>query len=199
MAEVTQVRPAREQRLGRVAAFREGFSAAYSIVKRVNFVLLVLAAAAIFAMNFFTIWEVYTRYALRDPATWTYPVTSYLLLYTIYLATAFTLYQGGHVRVEIVVESLPQKLRILTERLAHLLGLAFILIFLWQGWRLADRAIRDGERDISMLAVPLSITTIAIPIGLAMMAITYLFIIIESFLGPAPAEPRKEPPEITEI
>lgn len=198
MADAAGVREPPSARSG-TSGLRAGFYAAYGGVKKLNFALLVVASAAIMGINVFTIWEVFTRYALKDPATWTYPVTSYLLLYTIYLATAYTLQHGGHVRVEIVVEQLPRRLRTVTERLAHLLGLAFILIFLWQGWRLADRAIRDGERDISMLAVPLSLTTIAIPIGLAVMAITYLFMIVESFLSPLPLERREGPPEITEV
>jgi TRAP-type C4-dicarboxylate transport system permease small subunit len=181
------------------STFRDAFYTAFGVVKKINLSLLAVAAVAIFAINAFTIWEVFTRYALKDPATWTYPVTSYLLLYTIYLASAYALQQGDHVSVDIVVEHLPGPLRRFTQRLAHLLGLAFILVFLWQAWRFEERAIRDGERDLSMLAVPLSMAIIAIPIGLAVMAVTYVFIIVDSFLAQAPAGSSQEQREITEV
>lgn len=177
---------------------KERFYRAYGVVKRVNYALVLLASAVIIAINLFTLWEVFTRYVLRSPAAWAVPLTGYLLLYVIFIASSFTLQQGGHVRVEFAVELLPQRLRQRVERSAHVLGLAFILVLLWQATRMTQRAIAVGERDITTLAVPLAMTTIAMPIGLMLMTITYIFIIIDAFLTPAAEEAPEGVGEVIE-
>ena len=172
---------------------RSGFYRAYERLRRLNLFLLWAAGAAIIIINLLTLVEVFTRYFLRNPATWTLPLTSYLLLYVIYLSTSYTLQQGGHVGMEFVVEMLPARWRSRCERLQDLLGLAFVLLFFWQAWRIARRAIVEGQRDISTLNMPLSVTTIIIPVGLGLMALTYLCMIIDGFLRPD--RPKASPAE----
>lgn len=166
------------------SALRRGFFRAYELLKRLNRFLVWVAAIGIVAINLLTIVHVVTRYILRDPATWTLPLSSFLLLYVIYLSTAYTLERGGHVGMEFVVEMLPARWRVRCLRLASLLGLVFVLLFFWESFRLAQRAIVEGERDISVLSVPLALTTIILPVGLGLMALTYLAMIIDGLLRP---------------
>jgi len=163
---------------------RRGFYWFYGRIRRLNLFLVWVACVGIVLINFLTLIEVFTRYILRDPATWTLPLSSYFLLYVIYLATAYTLERGGHVGMEFVVEMLPPRWRTRCERLQDILGFAFILLFFWESWRIARRAIAEGERDISTLHVPLSLTTVILPVGLGLMALTYLCMIIDGFLRP---------------
>ena len=163
---------------------RRGFYWAYERLRRLNLLLVWAAGAAIVIINLLTVVEVFTRYFLRNPATWTLPLSSYLLLYVIYLSTSYTLQEGGHVGMEFVVEMLPPRWRGGLKRLQDFLGLAFVLLFFWQAWRIARRAIVEGQRDISTLNMPLSVITIILPVGLGLMALTYLCMIIDGFLRP---------------
>jgi TRAP-type C4-dicarboxylate transport system permease small subunit len=163
---------------------RRRFDGAYARLRRLNLFLVWAAAIAIVIINFLTLVGVFTRYFLRDPATWTLPLSSYLLLYVIYLGATYTLEQGGHVGMEFVVEMLPPRWRTGCERLQNFLGLAFVLLFFWQAWRIALRAIVEGQRDISTLNMPLSITIIILPVGLGLLALTYLCMIVDGFLQP---------------
>lgn len=167
-----------------MARLRSGFYWTYGRIRGLNRLLIWAATIGIVIINFLTLIEVFTRYVLRNPATWTLPLSSYLLLYVIYLATAYTLERGGHVGMEFVVEMLPSRWRLPCERLRDFLGLAFILLFFWEACRIARRAIVEQERDISTLSVPLSVTTIILPVGLGFMALTYLCMIVDRFLGP---------------
>lgn len=167
-----------------MAQLRRGFYWTYERIRGLNRLLIGVAAAGIVIINFLTLIEVFTRYILRNPATWTLPLSSYLLLYVIYLATAYTLDQGGHVGMEFVVEMLPSRWRSRCQRLGDLLGLAFVLLFFWESFRIAQRAIVERERDISTLSVPLSVTTIILPVGLGLTALTYLCMIVDAFLRP---------------
>jgi TRAP-type C4-dicarboxylate transport system permease small subunit len=168
-------------------ALRDGFDWFYGRIRQLNRFLIGVACAGIVIINVLVIIEVFTRYVLRDPATWTLPLSSYFLLYVIYLSTAYTLERGGHVGMGFVVEMLPARWRAGCERLQHFLGLSFVLLFFWQSWRLAERAIVEGERDISTLNMPLSAIIVILPVGLALMALTYFCMIIEGFLRPGRA------------
>ncbi|MBI2359474.1 MAG: TRAP transporter small permease subunit [Deltaproteobacteria bacterium] len=177
-----------------MAQLRRGFYWTYERIRDLNRLLIWVAAIGIVIINLLTLIEVFTRYILRNPATWTLPLSSYLLLYVIYLATAYTLERGGHVGMEFVVEMLPASWRARCARLGDFLGLAFVLLFFWETCRITQRAIVERQRDISTLSAPLSVTTIILPVGLGLMALTYVCMIIDGFLRPglskaAPGQP----------
>jgi TRAP-type C4-dicarboxylate transport system permease small subunit len=176
----------------------EAFYAAYAFVRKVNGVCIALACLMIAGMAVFTLWEVITRYFFRQPATWTYPIVSYMLLYSIYLAVAYTLQRGRHVSVDFIVEMVPARPRRMMERLGHLLGLIFSVVFLLQTWRLFVRHASEGQRDISDLSLPLAPASIVLVIGMGLMSITYVFIVADSFLRP-PGMPTIQDDERAEL
>ena len=169
------------------------FYALYGVVRRINGACVAAACVMIGLIALLTVWETITRYFLRQPAMWTYPVTSYLLLYSIYLGVAYTLQRGGHVSVDFVLELLPRRPRRWLQRLGHLLGLAFTLVFLQQAHRLFTRHATEGQRDISTLSVPLVLVSSMLFLGLVLMAVTYVLVLVDSFLR------RPEEPTLQEL
>lgn len=162
---------------------------AKGIVTRINRACLAASGALIVAATLLTLWEVLTRYLLRQPAMWTFPITSYMLLYLVMLAAPYALQAGSHVSVEVVVELLPPGVQRWTQRLAHVLGLAFILVFLHQAVLYAQRVIRDGQRDTSVLSIPLWVPAAVLVFGLLAMAVTYVLVLAESIQArPSPSE-----------
>jgi TRAP-type C4-dicarboxylate transport system permease small subunit len=92
------------------------------------------------------------------------------------------------VSVDFVLEMVPPAARRWLERLGHVLGLAFTVIFLVQTWRLFTRHAASGARDISTLSIPLAPMSFVLPLGVALLAITYVFVLADSFLQP-PGDP----------
>jgi TRAP-type C4-dicarboxylate transport system permease small subunit len=168
------------------------FDVAYGVIRRVNAACMAIACVLIGAIALLTVWEAITRYFLRQPATWTYPVSSYLLVYSIYLALAYTLQKGGHVSVDVVVEMASPRVRRWLDRVGHVLGLGFVLVFLVQSVRITSRQMAEGQRDISALAIPIGTISAALPIGLTLLALTYLFVLIDSFMRPPGEATRQE-------
>jgi len=158
------------------------FYAAYAAIRRVNAACIAVASITIALMAVFTFWEAITRYFFRQPAMWTYPIVSYMLLYGIYLGVAYALQRGSHVGVDFVLEILSERPRRWLERIGHVLGLTFVVVLLYQCWRLFVRQAREGQKDISVLSLPLAPVSIILVVGLALMAVTYLFVLIDSCL-----------------
>src|SRR6266852_7891123 len=142
------------------------FYAAYAGIRRLNAACIAVASITIGLMAVFTFWEVITRYFFRQPAMWTYPIVSYMLLYSIYLGVAYALQRGRHVSVDFIVEMVPERPRRAMERLAHLLGLTFSVVFVYQCWRLFARQAHEGQRDISALSLPLAPVSLVLVVGM---------------------------------
>lgn len=164
------------------------FHTAYRAIQRINSALVAVSYILIGLITVLTLWEVITRYFFRQPATWTFPITSYMLLYSIMFAAAYTLQRGGHVRVEVLVEILPQPVRRAVERVAHVLGAVFVLVLVVQSTRHSLRLIQEGDRDISTLSVPLWIPSVGMTLGVFMLAVTYVVVVVDAF-SRAPEEP----------
>jgi TRAP-type C4-dicarboxylate transport system permease small subunit len=167
------------------------FDIVYGVVRGLNRACMAVACVLIGLIALLTLWEAITRYFFRQPATWTYPVTSYMLLYSIYLALGFTLQRGGHVSVEVVVEMASPRVRRWLDRLGHVLGLTFVSVFLVQSVRVTSRQLTEGQRDISALSLPMGPVSAAVPVGLALLALTYVLVLIDSFRH-APGEPTRQ-------
>jgi TRAP-type transport system small permease protein len=173
---------------GTQGAALRAFYASYRLVRRINAACMAVASTLVVVIAVLTTWEAITRYFFRQPAMWTYPVTSYVLLFTIYLALAYTLQKGGHVSVDFVLEMAGPTRRRWLQRLSHVLGLAFVLVFFFQSYRLWLRHSMEGQRDISALSLPLAPLSVVVPLGLLLMAVTYVLVLVDSFLHP-PDEP----------
>jgi TRAP-type C4-dicarboxylate transport system permease small subunit len=161
--------------------------------RRINRALGLLSAGLIVGIVVLTLYEIVSRYGFNAPTTWTFPVCSYLLLYVIYTSTAYALQEGAHVQVSVIVERLPARARHVVDVVAGVLGLAFVVVLLWQVTRFTEIAFRLGSRDLSMLSVPLTLTTTIMPIGTALLCITYVVLIVERLLAPpAPGTPAAQ-------
>jgi TRAP-type C4-dicarboxylate transport system permease small subunit len=171
---------------------RRAFDRVYGIVRRLNAACMVVACVLIGLIALLTVWEAVTRYFLRQPATWTYPVASYMLLFSIYLALGYTLQKGGHVSVDFVVEMASPRVRLWLDRLGHLLGFTFVLAFLVQSVRVTTRQLSEGQRDISALSLPIGPISAVVPVGLTLLALTYLLVLVDSFLHPLGEPTRQE-------
>ncbi|MBN2469016.1 MAG: TRAP transporter small permease [Deltaproteobacteria bacterium] len=65
---------------------------------------------------------------------------------TIYLGAAPLQQEKGHIRVRLVTDFLPGRLKSLAEVVAWIFFLIFFIIILWQGWEMALNSYSSGER-----------------------------------------------------
>src|SRR5947209_16350201 len=121
------------------------FYAAYAGIRRVNAACIAVASITIGLMAVFTFWEAITRYFFRQPAMWTYPIVSYMLLYGIYLGVAYALQRGSHVGVDFVLEILSERPRRWRASIRHVLRAVLGLSFLSEVWRSLVGQARDAQ------------------------------------------------------
>ena len=155
------------------------FDAFFERLKAVNSAMTSLAAFAIVIIMLLTLWEVFTRYFLRQPATWTLPINQYLLLTVIYFATSYVLQKGDHVRIDFVLDMLSPGTRVKLEIVGAVLTLVFVTILVWIFTQRAGRIFERWERDTSTLNVPLIIPAVIMSFGMLFMTLTAIFAVID--------------------
>jgi len=134
-----------------------------------NLALLVLVAISLSVCL-----EVITRYGFNRPLRWVDEYTEYGLLYITFLATAWNLRQGGHIRIELVYERLGPRARAWCDVLGAFLGTAVSLVLLVFGVLATVSAFQRGLHRQSLLETPVWIVLVIIPIGAAVLTARYL-------------------------
>lgn len=103
----------------------------------------------ILVMTFGVSYEVFVRYALRNPTPWAFDVT-YMMYGTLFMmGGAYTLSRGGHVRADFIYRILKPRTQ---ARLELFLYFIFffpgVLALIFAGWKYASRSWRFQEVSV---------------------------------------------------
>jgi TRAP-type C4-dicarboxylate transport system permease small subunit len=116
--------------------------------------------------------------ALRNLAgtgfPWLIDAIEYGLFVGTFLAAPWVLREGAHVRVDIVVSTLPPRGAALLETLADLIGLAICLILLWYGVKVTLAAQALGSMVLKSIIFPEWWALAVIPVSSLLLAIEFV-------------------------
>jgi TRAP-type mannitol/chloroaromatic compound transport system permease small subunit len=76
------------------------------------------ASLLVFAMMVITSTEVIGRYVFNTPTTWAWPLNRQVFGVFILVAGAFTMFKGEHIRIEILYDHFPPKLKLIARGIA---------------------------------------------------------------------------------
>lgn len=105
-----------------------------------------VARALIFVLMAIIGYEAVMRYFFGAPTTWAYDLSSWVLVFYVFLGGGYALLQDGFVRVDILFQTLPVRTRFwLDATVGTLLMLCFTGSLIWYGGELALRSFNLGE------------------------------------------------------
>ena len=125
--------------------------------------LNVLAGGSFLVMLVLTCWQVFTRYILGNPSSWSEELVSYMFAWMSLLGASLVTSERGHMNIPILVEQAgpgAQKLLMCVGELIAFLFSAVILVF--GGVQIANLAM--GQMT-SSLGVPIGIFYIVLPLS----------------------------------
>jgi TRAP-type mannitol/chloroaromatic compound transport system permease small subunit len=99
--------------------------------------------------------EVVARYAFNSATSWAWPIDRQLFAIFILFGGVYTLRQGGHIRVEMLYDHFPPKMRLLARLIALACFLIFMGVLVWQGALMARISLMIGERASGTFRIPL--------------------------------------------
>jgi TRAP-type C4-dicarboxylate transport system permease small subunit len=120
-------------------------------------ILLVILATVLF--------DIFVRYVFNYSAGWSFDLTSYGLLFVVFLGAAYTLDRDGHIRIDFLLTRLPERARLRAETGAEALSVIFVALLLWATARETVIAVRGGWVSPSIYAIPLKYIYWIMPAG----------------------------------
>lgn len=127
-----------------------------------NKLLNVLAGSSFLAMVALTCWQVFTRYILKNPSSWSEELVSYLFAWASLFGAALVTGERGHMNIPILVEKMGLKVQKALAIFAELIALAFaVIILIFGGVQIVSLAM--GQMT-SSLGVPIGVFYIMLPV-----------------------------------
>lgn len=128
-----------------------------------NCSLDILAGASFLAMVLLTCWQVFTRYILQNPSSWSEELVSYLFAWMSLLGASLVVGERGHMNIPIVVERMSDRWRKVFAIFAELVALAFAgVILIFGGIQITSLAM--GQMT-SSLGLPIGVFYVILPIS----------------------------------
>lgn len=121
-----------------------------------------VAGMSFIVMVALTCWQVFTRYVLKNPSTWSEELVSYLFAWMSLLGASIVTSERGHMNIPVLVDRLNPQMRSYMRILHELIALLFSLaILVYGGWQISRLAM--GQMT-SSLGVPVGIFYFVMPL-----------------------------------
>lgn len=128
-----------------------------------NRCLNVLAGISFLAMVALACWQVFTRYVLQNPSSWSEELVSYLFAWMSLLGASLVVGERGHMNIPIVVERMGTKGRKFFAILAEVIACLFAgVILVYGGIQITNLAM--GQMT-SALGIPIGIFYVVLPLS----------------------------------
>ncbi len=125
--------------------------------------VLVMVVVAVLVLD--VLWQVFTRFILNDPSTWTEELAVFLLIWVSLLGAAVALGRGAHLGIDYFVGKLPERTRLATEVFVFFCVAAFsALVMLIGGVDLVRSTLELGQESPA-LGVRMGYVYLAVPIS----------------------------------
>lgn len=96
-------------------------------------VLVAAAGGALIFIGFLIVAQVFFRYVLAAPPSWTEELTRYVFVWLSWLGSAVVFRWGQHITIDAIVNYIPQKFKLLHEAAIRLICAAILLFLLVYG------------------------------------------------------------------
>jgi TRAP-type C4-dicarboxylate transport system permease small subunit len=124
-------------------------------IKSLNYLLAYAGSYVLFGMMLMTTCDVVGRYLLNLPITGAYEITEAMMVTLVFFFLGYTQAEKSHVAVDLVVNLLPHKLRVLIDITTHILSFLMILLVGWMSivrWR----ELMEIREHTPILFIPVS-------------------------------------------
>jgi TRAP-type C4-dicarboxylate transport system permease small subunit len=141
---------------------------ALKIIDRLTTLSAVIGGVLIAVMTAIVTIAVITRYLLRQPLGWSEEASIYLMIWAIFLGTAYTLKHDAHIGVDLLMNRLSPRIKLFFHCFHYLTGLLFLSILFFKGIDMINLSIMLDSRSIAT-DFPLYLVQLAVPVGAALL------------------------------
>jgi TRAP-type C4-dicarboxylate transport system permease small subunit len=143
------------------------------------------------AMTLTVIWQVFTRFVLRDPSSWTEEMSIFLLIWIGLLGSAVALRRKAHLGIDILVLRFPERWARLAAIFVFLCVIFFSLGVLFIGGIRLVTVILMNNQISPAMGIKMGYIYLALPISgffITMYAVEFILEEIRALSGRKPAD-----------
>lgn len=119
-----------------------------------NTVLNTLAGISFIAMVVLTCWQVFTRYVLNHPSSWTEELVSYMFAWASLLGASLVTGERGHMNIPVIVDRFSPSVQKVFHCIAEIIGFLFsAAILVYGGIQISNLAMGQSTSSLAGLAV----------------------------------------------
>ena len=164
-------------------------------ITRLNNLIGRWAAYLIFVIFLLLIAEVFMRYLLSAPTSWTNELGQLLFGVYIVLSGGYVMAQRGHVNVDLLYSSLSRRTQAWVDIFTSSMFFLFMAALLYFGSSMAWESVQSMETSYSAWNPPIWPIKLAIPIGTALLLLQGVAKLLQDILVALNLEPGKDLPE----
>jgi len=132
-----------------------------------------LASAALVIFTALVIAQVFMRYVLGAPLTWSEEIARYALVWFVWISGSYAVKHLRHVKFSVLVDAIGKRVPVAQRviRVAvFLMWLAFLLMMLVLSWQQVMQQVASGQVSAAS-RVPMSLVYFGLTLGMALMSL----------------------------
>lgn len=138
---------------------------------------IIIASFSLIILILCTFFGVIMRYFFNDPFVWLQEVQLWCFTWVVFFGSGAAFRSGAHVVIEVVVDRMPPRVKVIIEFLGYLVVIAVLSFFLINGSKLIMQLFKTG-RTTNILDIPFPVIYSAFPIGCMLMIGNYSIIML---------------------
>lgn len=155
--------------------------------------LEVLVAVSMAVLVLDVVWQVFTRYVLQDPSSWTEELATFLMIWVGMLGASVALNRGAHLGIDYFVAKLPEQKRLYTVLVVFALVAIFSLhILIIGGTQLVSITLRTNQVSPA-LGLKMGYVYLALPISGFFLLFYSVELFMETFIALSKGRQPKQP------
>ncbi|MBI3370338.1 MAG: TRAP transporter small permease [Betaproteobacteria bacterium] len=111
-----------------------------------------ISFALFWLLAFVVFYQVFTRYALNDPAGWTEEIARYMLVTVVFIGASMSVRKNNHIQVDVFYRFMPPPLARACSTAVDLVRSAFLGYAAWLTWLLIDKI---GQQRMAIVDLPM--------------------------------------------
>lgn len=142
-------------------------------VNKLNRITGYASGMGMLALGIILFYEFIMRYVFNAPTSWAQEVSIYIFIWTMFAGSAYTLEQGKHVHIDLLISHLSPQTKKKLEIFTGILGLIFSLIVAYQGYEMVMTALKYHKLSATPLRFPIWIPQAALPVGFLLLSVQF--------------------------
>lgn len=146
-----------------------------AVFTKIEFVFMVICGFWIIGLTFLVVLDVTLRYFFSSPIPGGVEATELILPYIVFLGLSYTLHVDGHVRVNLILDRLPNFLKKIADSLDCIVGIAFFGCLTYFGALHFWESFRILEFMMAPIKLPWWVGKFAMPLGTFAITLRFVF------------------------